>query len=219
MSDTNTIQKLKERISELEKETKRLKHSLTMPDLIEVEIAELKEQIECVFLATEELNAKHLNNKEVLREVFEILHYSETPIKELIASSNRLLEKLDVGSARQTEEIKKGFMDKYGDEWNRLGETDGTSTYEASGGEKEFRCGHCGKIFLAYHDGTGINTGMCPKCFNEWDTVGLDEKPPEKTCYNCEFRDVQPYVLPCVNCKLNPTIIAMRNNFKPRKEK
>ena len=41
----------------------------------------------------------------------------------------------------------------------------------------------------------------------------------EKTCYDCEFRDVQPYVLPCANCKLNPTIIAMRNNFKKRKEK
>jgi len=38
-----------------------------------------------------------------------------------------------------------------------------------------FRCGHCGIEFKPYHDGMGINTGMCPKCLNEWNTVGLEE--------------------------------------------
>jgi len=52
----------------------------------------------------------------------------------------------------------------------------------ASGGDK-IKCGNCGKMFKAYHDGQGINTGYCPKCLTEYDTVGLDEKPPviEKT--------------------------------------
>ena len=36
-----------------------------------------------------------MNVKETLKEILEILYYSETPIKELISSSGRLLEELE----------------------------------------------------------------------------------------------------------------------------
>ena len=45
--------------------------------------------------------------------------------------------------------------------------------------EPKFMCGNCAKMFKAYHDGQGINTGFCPNCLTEYDTVGLDEKLPE----------------------------------------
>lgn len=53
-----------------------------------------------------------------------------------------------------------------------------------SGGEKEFICGNCGKMFKTYHNGDGYNTGFCPKCLTLQDTVGLDSKLPD-LCEEC----------------------------------
>ena len=44
----------------------------------------------------------------------------------------------------------------------------------------DFECGHCGKIFRAFNDGEGWNTGLCPTCLTLQDTVGLDDFDEEK---------------------------------------
>lgn len=110
------------------------------------------------------------------------------------------------GIFRKASETEKKEECKH-DKWTKCYGEDGSlfalwcqecGTYKASGGEKEFRCGHCGKIFLTYHDGTGFNTGMCPKCFNEWDTVGLDEKPPEHRFYKEKING--EIIKLCIHC-------------------
>ena len=75
-----------------------------------------------------------------------------------------------------------------------------------------FRCGHCGNKYKPYHDGTGINTGMCPKCFKEWDTVGLEPREDEPKwgdiCDKCKynFGTDESHCNPCIK----------GNNYKPR---
>ena len=46
--------------------------------------------------------------------------------------------------------------------------------------ETKFLCGNCGKQFESYHDGDGIQTGLCQKC--HWDEfIGKLHAEPEKS--------------------------------------
>ena len=60
-----------------------------------------------------------------------------------------------------------------------------------------FQCGHCGKAFKPYHDGDGINTGLCPKCLTLQDTVGLDLSPEQRKHFKTIMRKE---VRTCLNC-------------------
>ena len=176
----NYIGEVKQEIAELrENNLEQEQHIQRLEGCVsdcQEELNELKAQIECVFLKTEELNAKHLNNKEVLRELTELqkemIHcfmgiqklsktVSLSVFGEWLQTTIRLLEKLDVGSARQTDSEKKDI------EASKRWLDDAAEWEMDSGGEKEVKINQ---------KNLGMLAGQTPAILN-------DSKLPEPKSY------------------------------------
>ena len=198
----DTVNHLKERISELEKWQKEFRNIEDITEKYKQSIEELREQMDSLFNSVRFQRIENL--EEVLREFIDLFwscesegltHEEDLTYEQKYETVSKLAKKLDVGSARQT--VKKQL---YSD-WDIEKKAKALRERLDSGGEKETTIGRLGWIF-----------GKSPMIANS--------KPPEHPSLTQEDIDrlVKPFEEPREN-DLSPIEYAFKSGQEYERER